>query len=269
MVVDSTGKVAPQLLDLVELRALTDDHQPRLGKAGCQHAPRARQSLDILVALERADEDHRRLLRQRRHRSFGEGGEVAVRRERDRRRLAADLLDELPCEGRDRARRVGAPHGPLCEPVDHHGHEPPRARAVGARERPPVTVHLDDHGRATAREPPAREGGGADDRVGGDDRVRRESPDLIADAQRQPQVEGERVERRRPARAAQAGSARPTGRCRRSPPRAGGSRAAPRRRPTSSPASRRAAARSASCRRTAPCRRVIAPPSASSDSSRP
>ena len=58
MVLDRSGKSAHELLDHVRLRALADDHEPRLGKPTAPaRRQAAREAVDVLVALERADEE--------------------------------------------------------------------------------------------------------------------------------------------------------------------------------------------------------------------
>ena len=95
------------------------------------------------------------------------------------------------------------------DPLGRARDQLPGRRAVEAGEGAPVAVHLDDHGR---RRPESAAGQRcrADERVGGDDRVRPERADLPADAPRQGEVEAEPS-------AARAGRRARSGRRRRAP----------------------------------------------------
>ena len=78
--------------------------------------------------------------------------EVAVGRERCRRGLAANLLDQSGRERREPARRVGAAQDVAADAIASAARGSAGAgRAVAARERSPVTVHLDDQRRSWRR----------------------------------------------------------------------------------------------------------------------
>ena len=131
--------------------------------------------------------------------------------------------------------RQSKPIGKRCEQL-------PRFQSVEARERPPVTVHLDDHRDADARQSAPGEHRRADERVGGDDDLRARFAHLRADAKRQAKVKDDSVQLLRSRRRGEPKAVRPPRR-RHLPQRRGcGSRASARRRPTSSPARVKAAA---------------------------
>ena len=111
-----------------------------------------------------------------------------------------DLLDEVGGEGRDRSRRVRPPDGVRPDRVCERADQPARRRAVQARERPPVAVHLDDHRHPPTGERPARQRGRAEKGIGREDRVWPEAADLAPKPQRQAEVEEEAVEPPRPRR---------------------------------------------------------------------
>ena len=88
-----SGRSREELLDRPRLRPLADDHEPRVRDARGDLPPRRRQPVDVLVELERADEDDRRPLGQRR-RGCAVNAERSLYVGKPRRRLAAHLLDQ-------------------------------------------------------------------------------------------------------------------------------------------------------------------------------
>ena len=142
-------QVADERLDHGPLRAAADDAQPRVRHARRGEPPRAGEAVDVLVELEHADEQRRRLLGQRLRRALEEELEVHERGELARR-LDAELAHEARRVGRDRAHRVGAAQAERADGVGERRERAPERRAVEPRGRAPVAVQLDDHLRARA-----------------------------------------------------------------------------------------------------------------------
>ena len=86
-----------------------DDDERRVRHAVGEPTPRRVQARDVLVRLERADEDDRRPLGQPLGRPLREGGEIAEGREDGGGRYAAALVRSARGECRDGPRRIGMP----------------------------------------------------------------------------------------------------------------------------------------------------------------
>jgi hypothetical protein len=195
LVLHAARELGHEPLDDVLLRTGADDDETRLGNPCGEPPPAGSQPLDVLVTLERADEENGRKLGQRRHRPARECGEIGVRRERRRRGDPANVVHELFGERRHRAGPVGAPHRMLRERVSETSHQLSSAGPVRARERPPISMHLHDDGRPASGQTPTDQRSCPDDGVGSDDGRRVEATDLAPHSSGQAEVEDEPVER--------------------------------------------------------------------------
>ena len=157
------------------LRAGADEVQPRLGARGGDAPPRRGEHLDVLVALEDADEEHARLGRDR-DAIAGEGVEVGERRELGGG-LDAELADEAGRERRDRPHGVGVADAERAHAVGQQARATAaQRRAVQARSGAPVAVQLDDEPRArcaTSGRAPPRTGSASRSRRAGGSRASR------------------------------------------------------------------------------------------------
>ena len=153
----SARQVGDEPLDDVRSACPCRRSAARAGQPRRREPPGRGEPVDVLVALEHADEERARLARAAAAAAAREGTEVRERRE-DRRRL-----DARP-RARARACTPRRPHGvgarrTAARPTRVGDAAPStraRARAVEPRRRPPVAVHLDDHRHAACRSERAR-----------------------------------------------------------------------------------------------------------------
>ena len=189
------GEIANERLRDVSVAPVADDAKLALRDARGGEPPRFGDRVDVLVALEDADEQRRRPVRQAGHRRVGERRQLGVGRER------ADRLD--PClandparERRQRANGVRVANRDERSAIREGGDHGSRLRAVEPRPCPPVAVDLDDDGRVAPGEPAACERPERLVRALRQDRVRWSPAQLACDPERQRAVEPRPVERR-------------------------------------------------------------------------
>src|SRR5262249_340917 len=127
----------------LRLRPHADEVEARLRPARRDHAPRGSEHVDVLVALEHADEERTRIGRHVDD-VARERPEVGGRREEGGRLAPRLLRDERGGERRDGTLRVGATHGPAGDHVTDWGYRRPDPRPVEPRRGVPVAVDLDD-----------------------------------------------------------------------------------------------------------------------------
>ena len=186
------GKVAHELLDELSLVSAPDDPQRRAGHLRRGETPRVDEPLHVLVALEHADEERRRLFRQRNDRTRGERRDVEVRRER-RHRLDPELPHEVARERRDRAHRIGMANRSTRRAPADRLEQAPQRRSVEARRGVPVAVHLQQHARTAPREPAPGQDAGRFVRALRDHDLRSERAQLAGDPQGKPEIERRRA----------------------------------------------------------------------------
>ena len=150
------------------------------GQPRRREAPRVGEPVDVLVALEHADEERATAAPATGVDRTEERVEIHERRER-RRRLDARRSHEPGRVARDRPHGVDAPNRLERDAIGQRRQELPRAGAVEPRRGPPVAVHLEDHRLAA----PRREHGGRLVRALHEHRVGLERLDLAPGAERQ------------------------------------------------------------------------------------
>ena len=193
------GHVAQQLLDGRPQRPGADEPEARTGNLRRGDAPRVRQPVDVLVALEHADEQGLWPLRQGLRRFLQERVEVHERRE---------LIGRLQSERADERRRVprhGADAVGLAEPhqsdaVGDGVQRRSQPRPVQSGRRAPVAVEIGDHGGVDPSEATPGECSGSLVCALREHGVRPEVAQLAGDAHRQCREERRAVERRQRAR---------------------------------------------------------------------
>jgi hypothetical protein len=156
-------------------------------------APRGGQPVDVLVALEHADEERLLPIGERARRAVEKRVDVDVGRKR-RSGLGAVLPDEPGRRRRERPYGIGPPESGERKPVGERIEDAPQPRAVQPRDRAPVAVHLEhDRGASTGEPPPEERGAGAV-RPLGEDGVRLELAELAGDEVRERGLEEQAVE---------------------------------------------------------------------------
>ena len=204
--------VADQIVHDLPLAPRPDDHESCLRERDGNAPPRGRQSVDVLVCLEHPDKDGDGSRRKRLDGLGDERRKVAVGWKDRRRRLTTHALDETRRESGECPGRIRTSQDELADPIREGSYEAARGRTVESRERPPVSVDLDDHGGRRAGEAPTEESRCSDERICGNDRIRCELLDLAPNPEREPQVEehaveGARVRRRTESEAFATGTA--------------------------------------------------------------
>ena len=207
VMLDLPRQFGDETIDHLVARALADDHEHRVGPLRCNPPPGLCEAVDVLVRLERADEDDPLCLGHGNERWIAECAQIAVGGKAGGRGPPCHARDERRGETGQRARRIGVTDAETRDGIGGQGDQPPCGRAVRAREGARIAVHLHDELGLGSREGARGARRGTDVRIRGDDHVCRERAQRAGDLERKPRIErGGAVGEEPEARIAVAGS---------------------------------------------------------------